>query len=795
MDKSGYIHFLKESLREIKKVHNENYLSVFAGAGVSMGSDLPDWNELIDMIKKRLGGIESKDDNLVIAEKFYIQSGEALYYNKLKEFIPDDTKANHIHEAIVNLNIKNIITTNWDNLFEKAVYDNGRYFDIIKQDKDMCFTKGHAKLIKMHGSLDRENIVFRESDYLDYSKNFPLIENYVKAIFSTDVVILVGYSLGDYNIKQIISWLSGETKPIYFIKTKREFNLLEYEYYKSKNIYMLYLKEWCNEEEHLEQLIEFFQYIKNRDENIPEIKVLPVLLKGEIISIHKMLIEFDNTKMKKEIKKIMIDEKITDTKELKKAFLLYHTQQYFESYEALKRLSREAFKNRNHTIWFLSEFNRKNFIFYLNEANIEENKKINEYLESSKQIDLDEDYMRLPFNVRQQLKPLKDLELCLHKKLIKIYELRDKIEKDYKNYKSGGFSSNNYIGELIDILNEVERQQIGLCVLHDDGFYKNALKAIWIALANAFLARDKHKKAGSQIQNIDMKPKFFAYSIRHFRAKEIINIFNEFYKEEYHFTFGNQEILLNIFDNISSLFNSNHSIYTNHYSRWFNNFLIISARIKLEQDTFEYIINKFCEKLKDNIISINEYETIDDFIYYQYKRENKVDFKKLIDIIVAYMNNINDKRFNGCDITAQTNIHLFKNIFIILKEQKHGLTHKKHSKLIQDFIESIPLVDIIKTFKDFVIGLHSVVDKELQATISSTLREKIENLSDDEIEIIDAPPSNFISDDIAQAYNDTIGSKGSIILLFCKYLVDKQILTQADYDKFEMRYKNLRKDK
>lgn len=733
MDESGYKRLLTKILECIKKAHNENYLSVFAGAGVSIDSNLPSWNELIDKIRKKLGDIESKDDNLVVAEKFYIRFGKADYYKNLKEFIPDYTKPNDIHEAIVNLNIKNIITTNWDNLFEQAVYDNGRYFDIIKQDEDMRSAKGHAKLIKMHGSLDRENIVFRERDYLDYSKNFPLIENYVKAIFSTDVVILVGYSLGDYNIKQIISWLSGETKPIYFIKTKSKFNLLEYEYYKSKNIYMLYLQEWCNKEEHLEQLIEFFKYIKNRDENNKITEVPPILLDDEIISIHKMLIEFDNGEMKKEIENIVTDSKMTDVKELKKAFLLYHTQQYFESYEALKRLSREAFKNRNHTIWFLSEFNRKNFVFYLNGANIEEEeKKIDEYLESSKQIDLDEDYTRLPFNVRQQLKPLKDLELYLDKKLIEVYELRDRIEKDYKNYKSGGFSRNNYVGKLIKILNEVERKQIGLCVLHDDGFYKNALKAIWIALANAFLARDKHKKAGSQI----LEPKFFAYSIRHFRAKEIINIFNEFYKEEYYFTFENQKILLKIFKNICSLFNR--SIYTNHYSRWFNSFLIISARIKLEQDIFEYIINKFCEKLKDNIISINEYESIDDFIYYQYKRENKVDFKKLIDIIVVYIAKINDKKSSGWDSLARININLFRNIFIILKEQKHGLTHKKHSKLIQDFIESIPLVDIIETFESFMIGLHGIADKELQATISSTLREKIENLSDEEREKIDA---------------------------------------------------------
>ncbi|BDQ29679.1 hypothetical protein ASB7_15160 [Helicobacter ailurogastricus] len=54
------------------------------------------------------------------------------------------------------------------------------FFDIIKTDSDVGKSMGFSKLIKMHGSLDKRNIVFREKDYLEYSQNFPLIENYIK---------------------------------------------------------------------------------------------------------------------------------------------------------------------------------------------------------------------------------------------------------------------------------------------------------------------------------------------------------------------------------------------------------------------------------------------------------------------------------------------------------------------------------------------------------------------------------------------------------------------------------------
>lgn len=88
-----------------------------------------------------------------------------------------------MHLEIVKLNIKNLITTNWDNLFEQAINEEGRFFNIIKSDKDIGSSTSFAKFIKMHGSLDENNIVFKEQDYLEYSKYFPLIETILKEFF------------------------------------------------------------------------------------------------------------------------------------------------------------------------------------------------------------------------------------------------------------------------------------------------------------------------------------------------------------------------------------------------------------------------------------------------------------------------------------------------------------------------------------------------------------------------------------------------------------------------------------
>ncbi|GAA7349256.1 hypothetical protein BD0120_08040 [Helicobacter pylori] len=192
MNCQQYKEFIETSIENIRKAHNESYLSIFAGAGISTESKLPKWGDLIHELQKRLyGDTKENEDYLVFAEKFYNQFGESFYYQTLKSLIPDNAKPNDLHLGIVKLNIKNLITTNWDNLFEQAINEEGRLFNIIKSDKDIGSSTGFTKFIKMHGSLDENNIVFKEQDYLEYSKHFPLIENYIKGVFSTDTVILL----------------------------------------------------------------------------------------------------------------------------------------------------------------------------------------------------------------------------------------------------------------------------------------------------------------------------------------------------------------------------------------------------------------------------------------------------------------------------------------------------------------------------------------------------------------------------------------------------------------------------
>ena len=75
-------------------------------------------------------------------------------------------------------------------------------------DKDLLNADKSKYIIKMHGDLSAHNIVLKEQDYLDYSQNHVLMELFIKSLLTDHIVLFLGYSLNDYNIKLIISWLN-----------------------------------------------------------------------------------------------------------------------------------------------------------------------------------------------------------------------------------------------------------------------------------------------------------------------------------------------------------------------------------------------------------------------------------------------------------------------------------------------------------------------------------------------------------------------------------------------------------
>ena len=167
-----------------------NYTEDFRLLNNSMLSGLLSWNGLIKELQDRLGITDNYNDNTIIPQLYYNSRGKKEYNELIQSLLYNpNTIPNPIHECLVKINPRYIITTNYDNLIEKAFSANGIFLNVVEKDSDLPYAHTDHILIKMHGGFKYNNYVLKEDDYLNYTKNFTLIENYVKALFARYTVL------------------------------------------------------------------------------------------------------------------------------------------------------------------------------------------------------------------------------------------------------------------------------------------------------------------------------------------------------------------------------------------------------------------------------------------------------------------------------------------------------------------------------------------------------------------------------------------------------------------------------
>lgn len=254
-------------LKDIKRKSKDNKLVIFIGAGVSNNSGYKSWDELVEIFDNKIKYSKEKhkysSEELLKIPQYFFNENRDEYKNILKkEFDVIPALTNPIIDILLELKPNHIITTNFDKLIELSLNKNNIYgcpigdelnkYQVICKDSDLISAPKNNFLIKMHGDLDNfESLVLKEDDYLKYSSTHVLIETYIKSLLIGHTFLFVGYSLGDYNLKLIMSWVEDIIKKYkfnnkkminkhYFINPSTQvLNKYEKEYYKNKNILVI----------------------------------------------------------------------------------------------------------------------------------------------------------------------------------------------------------------------------------------------------------------------------------------------------------------------------------------------------------------------------------------------------------------------------------------------------------------------------------------------------------------------------------------------------------------------------
>lgn len=355
----------QELFQEIKKFSDCGKLSVFVGAGVSRLSDYPSWSSLVrkmadDLkykydINKKGEVVFSSEELLKIPQMFYVNRGKEKYNEIISQSFSNDCEPNDIHDLILSLNPNHILTTNYDTLLEETAVKFGKNFSIINSDKVVSKTETVNYIVKVHGDFSG-GFVLKEQDYLDYEYNYKLIDNIVKTIFATNLVLFIGYGLNDYNIKLILNWVKNVqldtfTNPI-FIHTDDKINEEEMSYQINRGLRILDCNNYtdsedyhekyrsvllkvlsCNDISNLKDKKQVLQYMY---EKIIGIKNLSYIRRKDFNKIFNG--EYELNDQWKIVNKTVIRKLDNDLKEVKSYRL-----NYFEDYYA----SKDEYKNIN----------------------------------------------------------------------------------------------------------------------------------------------------------------------------------------------------------------------------------------------------------------------------------------------------------------------------------------------------------------------------------------------------------------------------------------------------------------
>lgn len=188
-------------------------LILFMGAGVSAGSNLPAWTELLE---KRLGIPAEfvaddylKNDNLTLGEIAARRLGREQLQTSLRGiYNSPGAEPTLVHYALAALELSTYVTTNYDGLFEKAWERlHGRPLTVISTATDALLHAGNDnKLYKIHGSAERvdELLVLTRSDYRRHYRANEQLFDELKNLMATKSTLFTGFSHTDPEVARLI---------------------------------------------------------------------------------------------------------------------------------------------------------------------------------------------------------------------------------------------------------------------------------------------------------------------------------------------------------------------------------------------------------------------------------------------------------------------------------------------------------------------------------------------------------------------------------------------------------------
>jgi len=204
-------------------------LVIFAGAGISTESKLVFKETLYEDVIFELKLEPNVDFPSAMTAFCNQKNGRKLLLEKIhhrfeyaKQFKEIYRVATRFHNELSSIySIDKIITTNWDDYFEREC----NAVPIVAPEDFAFYNIESRKVFKIHGSISNYgSIVATKYDYEKCYKNLQkgIVGSHLKTVLATRTVLFIGYSFSDFDFNKVYNYLKremGEIIPHYYIVT------------------------------------------------------------------------------------------------------------------------------------------------------------------------------------------------------------------------------------------------------------------------------------------------------------------------------------------------------------------------------------------------------------------------------------------------------------------------------------------------------------------------------------------------------------------------------------------------
>ncbi|WP_307866260.1 SIR2 family protein [Mycolicibacterium sp. GESEQ-9] len=189
----------------------EGNAALFVGAGLSLDAGVPTWSDLLAELRGDCEVPEELTDLPLVAE--YIDADvrhggrDRLEHHILDLIVAANPTPTESHLLIPKLRVKEIWTTNYDELIEQAVPAAAV---AIEEPDIQSIGSAKATIIKMHGSVvtaERrwaKQPVITRSDYESYEVDRPRTWSLLRAAYLSRTFLFLGFSFTDPNIEILL---------------------------------------------------------------------------------------------------------------------------------------------------------------------------------------------------------------------------------------------------------------------------------------------------------------------------------------------------------------------------------------------------------------------------------------------------------------------------------------------------------------------------------------------------------------------------------------------------------------